>query len=68
MTTAYLDNFEYLEPPIEKINATLKEYTEISMREQLRALIDGHAPLLQIENLITKINNSLDRRRKTIKQ
>ena len=59
VTTAYLDNFEYLEPPIEKINATLKGYTEISMREQLRALIDSHAPLLQIENLITKINNSL---------
>ena len=59
VTTAYLDNFEYLEPSIEKINATLKGYTEISMREQLRALIDGHAPILQIENLITKINNSL---------
>jgi high-affinity iron transporter len=66
VTTAYLDNFEYLEPPIEKINATLKGYTEISMREQLRALIDGHAPLLQIENLITKINNSLTEEEKLL--
>ena len=49
VTTAYLDNFEYLEPPIEKINATLKEYTELALREQLRSLIDNHASLLQIE-------------------
>ena len=31
VTTAYLDNFEYLEPPIEKINVTLKEYTELAL-------------------------------------
>jgi high-affinity iron transporter len=59
VTTAYLDNFEYLEPPIEKINTTLKGYTEIALREQLRSLIDNHVPLLQIEDLISKINNSL---------
>jgi len=59
VTTAYLDNFEYLEPAIEKINTTLKGYTEIALREQLRSLIDNHVPLLQIEDLISKINNSL---------
>ena len=60
VTTAYLDNFEYLEPPIEKINATLKVSTELAIREQLESLIDAHAPILQIENLVTKINSSLD--------
>ena len=66
VTTAYLDNFEYLEPPIEKINATLKEYTELALREQLRSLIDNHASLLQIEDLISKINNSLTEEEKLL--
>ena len=59
VTTAYLDNFEYLEPAIEKINATLKGYTEIALREQLRSMIDNHTSILQIENFISTINNSL---------
>ncbi len=59
VTTAYLDNFEYLEPPIEKLNSTLKVYTELSIREQLRSLIDKHAPIQQIESLMNKINDSL---------
>ncbi len=59
VTTAYLDNFEYLEPPIEKLNSTLKVYTELAIREQLRSLIDKHAPIQQIESLMNKINDSL---------
>ncbi|MGN6347881.1 MAG: FTR1 family iron permease [Candidatus Nitrosocosmicus sp.] len=66
VTTAYLDNFEYLEPSIEKINATLKVYTEVAMREQLRRLIDNHEPILQIQNLITKINSSLTEEEKLL--
>ena len=66
VTTAYLDNFEYLEPPIEKINVTLKEYTELALREQLRSLIDNHASLLQIEELISKINISLTEEEKLL--
>jgi high-affinity iron transporter len=66
VTTAYLDNFEYLEPVIEKINATLKVYTEVSMREQLRSLINNYEPFLQIQNLITKINSSLTEEEKLL--
>ena len=37
--TAYLDNFEYLEPPIEKHDAKLKSDLELGMREHLRQMI-----------------------------
>ncbi len=36
------------------------------MREQLRSLIDNHASLLQIEDLISKINNSLTEEEKLL--
>ena len=37
--TAYLDNFEYLEPIIEKIDKDLLYTLEINMRENLRSMI-----------------------------
>src|SRR5918996_3559548 len=37
--TAYLDNYEYLEAPIEKLNATLMEDIEVDMREELRGML-----------------------------
>jgi len=38
-TTAYLDNFEYIEAPLEKVNSTLTLNIEIMMREELRELL-----------------------------
>ncbi|HYY86451.1 MAG TPA: FTR1 family protein [Nitrososphaeraceae archaeon] len=38
-TTAYLDNFEYIEAPLEKVNPTLMLNIEIMMREELRELL-----------------------------
>ncbi len=38
---AYLDNYEYLEAPIEKINSTLKNILEIELRENLISKIDA---------------------------
>jgi high-affinity iron transporter len=36
---AYLDNFEYLEAPIEAVDADLMHRLEINMREELRAMV-----------------------------
>lgn len=59
-SSAYLDNYEFLEAPIEKANATLMAEIEIDMRENLRNLIKNEVPLAQIENLISKIQNNLE--------
>lgn len=60
VTSAYLDNYEFLEAPIEKVNSSLMGKTEIDMRENLRSLIKNGAPLSQIENLVSKIQNNLE--------
>ena len=38
-TAAYLDNFEYIEPSLEKVDPSLKNSIELMMREELRELI-----------------------------
>ena len=53
-TTAYLDNYEYLEAPIEKINATLMSGIEVDMRENLRGMINAHRPSEEISLFIDK--------------
>ena len=53
---AYLENFEYLEPDIEKVDEKLLESLEINMREKLREMI------IQKENpetIIKFIENSI---------
>ena len=53
---AYLENFEYLEPDIEKVDAVLLNSLELNMREQLRDMI------VQKENpneIIKFIENSI---------
>lgn len=37
-TTAYLDNFEFIEAPLAEKDETLVENTEVMLREQLRQL------------------------------
>jgi high-affinity iron transporter len=51
---AYLDNYEYLEAPIEKVNASLKNDLEFSLRESLIHEIDARQPLSEIVLLINK--------------
>jgi hypothetical protein len=38
-TSAYLDNFEFIEAPLDKHDKALKNETEIMLREQLRQMI-----------------------------
>jgi hypothetical protein len=59
-TTAYLDNFEYVEPPLLKVNKVLKQDTEFMMRGDLRMSLQHHAPLADIQKLVKEININLD--------
>ena len=61
VTTAYLDNFEYLEAPIEKHDAELKETLEIGMREELRDMIKDEKPAPAIEEYANAILEKLDK-------
>jgi high-affinity iron transporter len=61
VVTAYLDNYEYLEAPIEKHDPTLMEQTEIMLREELRQMIRDRVSVEQIEQQVTMINANLDR-------
>ena len=56
-TTAYLDNFEYIEDPI---GEQLSEEGEELLREQLGAQIDSNASLEEIKQTVNAINKVLD--------
>jgi high-affinity iron transporter len=56
-TAAYLDNFEYLEPPLEKVDPNLKSRLELMMREDLRELIKNKQQSETIVLLASIINN-----------
>ena len=53
--TAYLDNYEYLEASIERLNATLMEDIEVDMREELRDMLKEEQPIAAIENFVDGI-------------
>lgn len=55
---AYIDNYEYLEDPVEDQNEELNDELEIMLREELQALMRQNAPLEQVEE---KINAILER-------
>ena len=59
-TAAYLDNFEYLEPPLEKVDPNLKNSLELMMREELRELIKNKQQSETIA-LLTTITNNLSK-------
>jgi len=59
-TTAYLDNFEFVEPPLLKVNKVLKQDTEFMMRGDLRMSLQHHAPLVDIQKVVKEININLD--------
>ena len=58
--SAYLDNYEYLEAPIEKNDPTLMSDIEINMREELRNLIKNNEKLEVIEPFVNQIKTQLD--------
>jgi len=60
-TTAYIDNFEFIEAPLVEKDETLMENTETMLREQLRQLIQNRVPAEQLQQHLDKINDNLDR-------
>lgn len=60
-TTAYLDNFEFIEAPLAEKDEVLMENTEAMLREQLRQLIQNQAPAEQLQQHVDKINSNLDK-------
>ena len=59
-TMAYLDNFEYLEAPIEKHDPDLVTAIELEMREELRQMINDERSPQEINILITGILGKLE--------
>jgi high-affinity iron transporter len=59
--SAYLDNFENLEAPIEKHDTQLMTAIEIDMREELRGMIKAGDPADEIEAFVNGIYEKLDR-------
>lgn len=57
---AYLDNYEFIEAPLAEQNRTLMETTELMLREDLRRLIQAHAPIVEIQEHVDKINSNLN--------
>ena len=60
-TTAYLDNFEFIEAPLAEKDPELMENTEVMLREQLRQFIQNIVPVEEIQQHIDKINSNLDK-------
>ena len=60
-TTAYLDNFEFIEAPLAEKDPELMENTEVMLREQLRQFIQNKVPVEEIQQHIDKINSNLDK-------
>jgi high-affinity iron transporter len=58
--TAYLDNYEYLEAPIEKHDPDLMVTIEIEMREELRRMIKAGDSPAEIEEFVNGILPKLD--------
>ncbi len=64
--TAYLDNFEYLEAPIEKNDPDLMVDIELAMRENLRQLIKNNEKIEVIEPFVSQIKAKLDNAKLTL--
>jgi hypothetical protein len=60
-TTAYLDNFEFIESPLAEKDEALMENTEVMLREQLRQFIQNKVSLDELQQHIDKINSNLDK-------
>jgi high-affinity iron transporter len=58
--TAYLDNYEYLEAPIEKHDPELMVTIEVEMREELRKMIKAQESPDDIEAFVNGIFTKLD--------
>lgn len=60
-TAAYLDNFEYVEAPLEKVDPILMKNLELMMREQLRELLKNaqqSEAIVLLNNITTNLSKA----------
>lgn len=60
-TTAYLDNFEYLEPDLKSVATDFEHKLELNMREDLRSAISNHESPTVIKQQMSGILTNLDK-------
>ncbi len=65
---AYIDNYEYIEGPLEELDSELMEETEVMIREDLANAIEDKKPLDEITTLHNSINSNLDKAEKLFQQ
>jgi high-affinity iron transporter len=65
--SAYLDNYEYLEAPIEKHDPNLMLSIEVEMREELRRMIEARESVESIEAFVNGILVKLDQAEELLK-
>jgi hypothetical protein len=65
---AYIDNYEYIEGPLEELDSELMEETEVMIREDLANAIEDKKPLEEITTLHNNIKSNLDMAEKLFQQ
>lgn len=65
---AYIDNYEYIEGPLEELNQDLMEETEVMIREDFANAIEDKKPLNEITTLHNNIKSNLDMAEKLFQQ
>jgi hypothetical protein len=65
---AYIDNYEYIEGPLEELDSDLMEETEVMIREDLASAIEDKKPLGEITTLHNNIRSNLDKAEQLFKQ
>ena len=65
---AYIDNYEYIEDPLEELDSELMEATEVMIREDLASAIEDKKPNEEITTLHNSIKTNLDKAEQLFKQ
>ena len=65
---AYIDNYEYIEDPLKKLDKDLMEETEVMIREDFATAIEDKKSLDEITTLHNAIKSNLDMAEKLFKQ
>jgi hypothetical protein len=65
---AYIDNYEYIEGPLEELDSELMEETEVMIREDLANAIEDKKTLEEITTLHNNIKSNLDKAEKLFQQ
>jgi hypothetical protein len=65
---AYIDNYEYIEDPLEELDSELMEETEVMIREDLASAVEDQKPLDEITTLHNNIKSNLDTAEKLFQQ